>query len=173
MNANRLISNKERKLLLIIAFAAFIFSIAGSVIYSVKADIKRSEYYSEQEENKAQNKPIFSGPYCFPDKHPQLLRSIVLLAGVTFFSLCFAKRYLLSSLITTASLSVFVYWFIDTRKLLSDNESPVVKGLDRIFYRAGDIDLIVFLLVSILLFWQISILLRMLIKTLQRKTELP
>ena len=170
MKANKYISKKEHKLLLAIAFAAFIFSIAGSIAYSIKADIKRAQYYKEQEENKAQNKPVFSGPYCFPDKHPQFLFSIILLLGLTFSSLFISKRYLLSSLITIVTFSMFVDWFIDTKKLVSDNESPIVKGLERIFYNAGNIDLIVFLLVSILLFWQFSILLRMLIKTLQRKT---
>jgi hypothetical protein len=68
---------------------------------------------------------------------------------------------------------MFVYWFFETRKSLSYDDIAIVEGLDRIFYNASDIDLAVFFLVSILLFWQISILLRMLIKTLQGKTELP
>ena len=173
MNVNRFVSNKEHKLLLAIAFAAFIFSIAGSIAYSIKADIKRAEYYKEQEEDKDQNKIVFSGPYCFPDRHPQLLLTIVLLVGTTFFSLCFAKIYLLSFLLTIASLTKFIYWFIDSRRQLFDDVSEFVKGVDRVFYNAGSFDVIVFILVSILFFWQISILLRMLIKTSLRKTDLP
>ncbi len=156
-----------------IAFIAFIFSIAGFIAYNNKDSNEREAYYRIQDEKKAKNEPVFSGPYCFPDRHPQLLRSIVLFVGATFFSLCFAKRYLLSFLFTIASLTSFIYWFVDTRKELVYDELGVIKGVNRIFYKAGDFDLTVFFLVSILFFWQISILLRMLIKTLQRKNELP
>ncbi len=173
MKANRFTSNKEHKLLLAVALAAFIFSIAGFLSYTIKADNERSEYYRIQEENKANNKISFSGPYCYPDKHPQLLFSILLLVGSTFLSLCVTKRYLLSSLFTVSSFTTFVYWFFDTRKKLSYAEADFVKGIDRIFYNAGDFDLTVLLLVSIILFWQISILLRMLIKTSQKENVLP
>ncbi|MDQ3321893.1 MAG: hypothetical protein M3525_05590 [Acidobacteriota bacterium] len=61
----------------------------------------------------------------------------------------------------------------DTKKTLFSLEITNVEGLDGIFYNAGDYDLITLLLVSILLFWQISILLRMLIKTLQKEKALP
>jgi len=173
MKSIRYASNKEHKLLLAVALAAFIFSIAGFLSYTIKADNERSEYYRIQEENKANNKISFSGPYCYPDKHPQLLFSIILLVGSTFFSLYFTKRYLLSSLFTAASFTTFIYWFTDTRKALAYAESDLVKGIDRIFYNAGDFDLAVLLLVSILLFWQISILLRMLIKKSQKENVLP
>ena len=173
MTANNFISNKEHKLLLAIAFAAFIFSIAGLITYSIKAGMKRSEYFRQQEENRAQNKPSFSGPYCSPDRHPQLLFSIILLVGTTFFSLCITKRYLLSFIFTIASLTKFIYWFADSRRQLFDDVSEFVKGVDRIFYNAGAFDLAVLFLVSIIFFWQISILFRILIKTLQGKSELP
>jgi hypothetical protein len=173
MTANNSISTKEHKLLLSITFAAFIFSFAGSISYSIKADLKRSEYFRQQEENRAQNKLSFSGPYCSPDRHPKLLSSIILLVGATFFSLCVTKRYLLSFLFTIASLTRFTYWFVDTKRQFSDDISGFVKGIDRFFYNAGAFDLAVLLLISIIFFWQISILLRMLIKTLQRKPELP
>jgi Zn-dependent protease with chaperone function len=173
MKANNYISKIEHKLLLIVALAALIFSIAGSAAYAKKDSDERDEYDRIQAENIVNNEPVFSGAYCHPDKHPQFLFSIILLLGLTFCSLCFAKKYLLSSSLTFASVLMFVYWFINTQKLLSDNESPTIKGLDRLFYKAGDFDIVVCSLVSILLFWQISILLRMLVKTLQTKNELP
>ncbi|HEX8288824.1 MAG TPA: hypothetical protein VF556_12555 [Pyrinomonadaceae bacterium] len=173
MKANKYISKREHKLILLVAFASFIFSIAGSITYNIKADFARLEYYREQEENKAQNKPVFAGPYCFPDQHPEFLFSIILLVGLIFSSLCVTKRYLLSSIFTIASIAMFIFWFIDTRKELVYDELGIVKGVDRIFYKAGDFDLAVFFLVSILLFWQISILLRMLIKVLRKESVLP
>jgi len=173
MKANNYISKTEHKLLLIVTLLAFIVSIAGSVAYTIKDENERQAFYREQEENKAQNNIVFAGPYCFPDRHPQVLFSIILLVGATFFSLLFTKRYLLSFLFTIASLTRFFYWFVDTRRQMFDEVSDFVKGADRFFYKAGLFDLAVLFLVSILLFWQISILLRMLMKTLQRKTELP
>ncbi len=177
MKANNFISKKEHKLLLIVAFTALILSIVGSIAYSTKAENKRAAYSKEQDEKIARNEPVFSGAYCSPDKHPQFLFSIILLSALTFSCLWVAKRfllcYLLSFLLTIASLSRFVYWYFDTQELFSSIGKDSVKGFDGFLYNAGDNDLVVLLLVSILLFWQIFILLRMLIKTLQRKTELP
>lgn len=173
MKANNYISKREHKLLLIVALAALIFSIVGSASYVKKDSDERAEYYRIQAEKSANNEMTFSGPYCYPDKHPQFLFSIILLLGLTFCSLCFAKKYLLSSSLTFASVLMFVYWFSNTQKLLSNNESPTIKGLDRLFYKAGDFDIVVCSLVSILLFWQISILLRMLVKTTQKDEALP
>jgi hypothetical protein len=167
------ISKREHKLLLVVSFAAFVFSIAGFLTYNIKADLAKSEYFREQEINEAENKPVLAGPYCFPDKHPQFLFSIILLAGSTFISLYFTQRYLLPFLFTIASLTMFGYWFFDTREALFYAESDFIKGVDRFFYNAGDFDLAVFFLSSILLFWQISILLRMLIKTTQKENGLP
>jgi hypothetical protein len=45
--------------------------------------------------------------------------------------------------------------------------------VEQIRFVAHNYDYLAFSFALILLFWQISILLRMLIKTLQRKTELP
>ena len=173
MKANDYISNKERKLLLTVAFTALIFSIAGSVTYNIKDYYERNAYYELQAEKISKNEPTFSGAYCFPDKHPQFLFSIILLLCLTFSSLCIAKRYLLSCLMTIASFSMFVYWFNDTQKALFYNKTAIVKGLDRFFYKAGEFDAAVCFLLSILLFWQISILFRMLIKTLQKERTLP
>lgn len=173
MEANQYISKHEHKIILIIAFAAFIFSIAGSISYSIKADNKCDAYFKEQEEDRKQGKPVFSGPYCFPDIHPELLTSIILLVSATFFALCFTKKYFLSFLLTIASLSRFLSWLFRSINQLFDDVSDFVKGVDRYFYNAGIFDLAVLFLLSILFLWQTSILLRMLIKTLQRKTELP
>ena len=171
----KIISKKEHKLLLAIAFAAFAFSIFSFVSYNVEAEIKRSEYFRQQEENRIQNKPVFSGPYCYPDRHPQFLFSIVLLIGVTFLSFCFAKLYLFSFFFTIASISRFIYQFFETGNEFLYDQLGILSGINRIFHYAGEFDpnIAVIFLLLILLFWQISILLRMLIKTSQRKNVLP
>lgn len=173
MKLRRFISRAEHKLLLSIAITSFIFSIAGSVAYSIKDSNERNEYYRKQKENEAQGKPVFAGPYCFPDQHPGLLFSIVLLTGATLFSICFAKKYLFSFLLTAATLSRFVFWFNSTQRELVYDSYDLLKVTDRFLYKAGDFDLAVLFLLSFLFFWQISILFRMLIKSLQRKSTLP
>ena len=144
MKANNYISKIERRLLLAVAFAALIFSVAGSAAYVKKDTDERNEYYRIQAEKIANNEPVFSGAYCFPDKYPQFLFSITLLLSLTFLSLCFARKYLLSSSLTIASLSMFGYWFINTQEILSNNETARVEGLERIFYKVGDNDIAVF-----------------------------
>ncbi len=93
MNVNRFVSNKEHKLLLAIAFAAFIFSIAGSIAYSIKADIKRAEYYKEQEEDKDQNKIVFSGPYFFQTDIRNFSLQLFYLLEQLFFR-CVLPKYI-------------------------------------------------------------------------------
>lgn len=174
---DRFISKAVRFLLLAVALAAFIFSIVSYNVYTIKADNARAEYFRQQEEDKAQGKPVFSGPYCYPDRHPGFLISIVFLVGATFFSLLFAQKcwasFLFTVFFTIVSLSRFIYWYFDTQKAMSYTENFVVEGVNRFFYNAGDFDLAVLLLVTTLFFWQISILLRMLVKSLQRNSELP
>ncbi|MDQ3321892.1 MAG: hypothetical protein M3525_05585 [Acidobacteriota bacterium] len=116
MKANNYISKTEHKLLLLVALAALFFSIAGSAAYTKKDFDERQEYYRIQAERTVRNEPVFSGAYCHPDKHPQFLFSIILLLGLTFCSLCFAKKFLLSFLLTIASLSRFIYWYVRYEK---------------------------------------------------------
>ena len=174
MKAKYLISNKEHRLFLAVAFAAFIFSISGYISYTVKADFERSEYFRIQEEKMARNELVFSGPYCHPDRHPQFLFSIVLLSGAVFLSLCFAKLYLFSFFFTIVSISRFIYRFFETGNEFFYDQLGILSGINRIFHYAGEFDLniVVLFLLSILLFWQFSILLRILVKTFQKNKKL-
>ena len=82
------------------------------------------------------------------------------------------------SIILTLLLTLFFdWWFIETQvmigyaaKVYSNYE---FKTFDFILLDGSIYDAITLFIVNFLLFWQISILLRMLIKTLQRKIELP
>ena len=175
MKAKSVISITEHRILIFIAFAAFAFSIFSFVSYNTEAEIKRSEYFRQQEENRIQNKPVFSGPYCYPDRHPQFLFTIILLVGLTFLSICLAKTYLFSFFFKVVSISRFIYQFFETRNDFDYDQLRILSGVNQIFHYAGKFDpnLAVNFLLLILLFWQISILLRMLIKTSQRKNVLP
>lgn len=167
------ITHKERKALLIVGLATFIFSIAGFVSYNVKEDLKRAEYYRQQDENQAQGKPVFAGPYCFPDKHPHLLLKITGAASLTFLLLIFSKRYFLSTLSTFGLFGLFIAWYLATQNELRYVDWGIFQSIDRFFFKAGDFDLTVFILSIILLFWQFSILLRGLFKNSQIKNSLP
>jgi hypothetical protein len=175
MKAKSESSDTEKKILILIAFAAFAFSIFSFVSYNIEAEIERTEYFRQQEENRIQNKIVFSGPYCYPDRHPQFLFTIILLVGLTFLSICLAKLYLFSFFFTIASISRFIYQFFETRDDFNYDQLGIFSGVNRIFYYADKFDpnLAVNFLLLVLLFWQISILLRMLIKTSQRKNVLP
>ena len=93
-----------------------------------------------------------------------------------FISLLKTKRFLLSSFLTIFYAIVFIYGLsarFNGRRLGGEEFSPKVDFLKQLYIEANSFDYLAALFISILLFWQISILLRMLIKTLQRKTELP
>jgi hypothetical protein len=86
------------------------------------------------------------------------------------------KRFLLSLFLTVFYAFLFIYGLsarYNAGRLGGEEFSPKVAFLDQVYRGADNIDCIAAVFISILLFWQISILLRMLIKTLQRITELP
>lgn len=173
MQVTDYISSNERKALLVVGFAMFIFATVGFIIYNITEHLERVEFYRQQDENRAQGKPSFSGPYCFPNKHPQKLLKIAAATGLTFFLLIFSKRFILSTVSTFIVLELFIAWYFSTQNEILYDESGNLQGIDRIFLEAGNFDLLVFSLSIILLFWQFSILLRVLIKSAQRKNVLP
>jgi hypothetical protein len=173
MFVNNYISKKLHKLFLIIGFALFVSSIFSPFAYSIKDQIERDAYEQEQNENAAKGLPSFAGPYCFPDKHPQFLSLNVLLAGLIFATLFFSKLFLFSTLFSGFLFTRYIYWFFDTQRLLDSLELSHFEGLDQFFYKSTIWDFITLSFLSILLFWQIWILLRMLIKTLQKENNLP
>lgn len=173
MNDAQTISKREHKLLISLALAVFVFSYAGYISYTVEADRKQADFYRQQEENRARGLPTFSGPYCYPDRHPLRLLIIVGLTLFTFVAVCVAKTYVFSFLLTIFALSRFVFWFTDTRRDIAYSNSDFFTGVDRFFYKAGIFDLLTLSLILALAFWQISIHLRILRKRVREKEMLP
>lgn len=167
------ISGKERRLFLAIASLILFFSIVSLVYYNVKADYERSEYFRLQEESIANGGISFAGPYCFPDPHPKFLLLIVTASGITLLLAYVSRGYFLNFLSASGLFALFINWFIKTSRIIAYDSEVDFEGLDKLFYKANAFDFVVFLLVLILFFWQFSILLRILIKTSQRKFELP
>ncbi|MGB7208107.1 MAG: hypothetical protein WBD27_05550 [Pyrinomonadaceae bacterium] len=163
----------ERKILTVLSSLAFLCSIASYLTYTQKAEKEQEAYYIEQAEKIAGNEITLAGPYCFPDSHPDLLLSIVAITGVTFLSFCLFKRPFLLVLFSIASVSMFPYWFVETRSALSQTENFHTEGLNMIFYHAGLFDVVVLVLTSIVTFWQVSIVLRAIFKEFGRKKILP
>ena len=102
-----------------------------------------------------------------------------LLHFLTFFiflALLKTKRFLLSTFLTIFYAFVFVYGISAgyyARRLGGEEFSPKVYFFDSVYRGADIFEYVAALFISILLFWQISILLRMLIKTLQKERALP
>ncbi len=171
MKASNFISKKEHRLLLIIAFTVFLFvfsiftlQVVKDYNYSVSEDQRQLKFQAD-----GASSPRFSSDnYVLPGLH--------FLTLFIFIALLKTKRFLLSSSLTVFYAIVFIYVLsarYNGSRLGGEEFSPKVHFLDQIYRAADSFDYLAALFISILLFWQISILLRMLIKTLQRKTELP
>ncbi len=156
MKANSYIPAKERRLLLILAFISVILAFL-SLAYQI------IEHYT---------KPASIGIYDM--KQASLLPWFNFLTLFIFIALLKSKKFIISTLLTLFSFIIFAYEFYSVvRIIILFNPIPELSFVEKLLLIANYFEYINFFLVSILLFWQISILLRMLIKTLQRKTELP
>jgi hypothetical protein len=154
MKAINYISRKEHYLLSIVAFSAFVFVALPFVFEIVKFSNYNSAGFSS-------SNTTFS-----------LVPPFHFLTLFIFLSILKTKRFLLPVLLTVLYAVIFIFGLVIR---ISDNEffSPEEVLLSKIYYAARGFDYLAALFISILLFWQISILLRMLIKTKQRKPILP
>jgi hypothetical protein len=155
MIANKYILQKEHLALLIFAFAAFVFVLSGFASEFIKSHNTSGSLF----------------PY-----YPTYPAGLHFLTFFIFIALLKTKRYLLPLFLTVFYAVVFVYGLsmrYDGARLGGEEFSPKVDFLDKVYRAATDYDYIVALFISILLFWQISILLRMLIKTSQKENVLP
>lgn len=173
MWGNNYISKREHKLL-----TAFAFVVFGFVLLFISLSIIQDYNYSVSETQKelmsqanAQSNIKFSGGNgltFFPLFH--------LLTFFIFVAVFKTKRFLLPLLLTILYTFLFIYGLSARFKgsqLGGEEFSPKVDLHRQLYYAADGYDYFAALFILILLFWQISILLRMLIKTSQRKNILP
>lgn len=130
-----------RRILVTLSFLAVGFSIAGYASYRISADIQQAEYYREMEENRRNGLPVFSGPYCYPDRHPTFLLVIVLFASATSFILVVLRNPIWATPTALLSFSVYPYWYLDTQASLAMSNLFEAKGFDKYFINAGVFDL--------------------------------
>lgn len=164
---------EKRQLLLGVSFCAFVFSIAS---FFTHFTVTWNERITTSEELKLSsvNHGINMFVHSAPEYHILFLFSLVLLTGLTLVSLFKSKRFFPTFIFTTSSICFFIYWLFSTPKEVALIEgSNNLQASDFILYKSNVYDFFVLTFVSILLFWQIVHLLRMLIKTLQRKNTLP
>lgn len=137
-----MVKQSVRRLILIVASFAFLSTLAGCIAYDVSSTIKRDAYFQEQEQNRLNGLPSFSGPYCYPDSHPALLLKICGLSGITL--LCsFAFMNPVWSMFTAFfTLSRFPLWYFETQRLLTDSPFYQPQGYDRFLINAGVFDLL-------------------------------
>lgn len=172
MTANNYISKNEHRLLLIVAFSAFAFVVSTFTFHFVKS---YNDYIIEQHKelkSRADNEPYmsFSGGnsiHQIPGHHFLIL--------FVFLSLLKTKRFLLPAILTVFYTSVFIYGlFVRASYIGFDSPNYLQSSLiEQFYFVANPFDFFAFIIISILLFWHISILLRMLIITSQRKNVLP
>jgi hypothetical protein len=168
-------NDKIRKLLLVISFAPFAFfvcSFFGYEIYSYNSSVA---YNQLNLASSASGTGFYTGPYCQPNYFPLFLFFLILFSGFIFFAVKRAKLLNVAFfLITTSFFFLFYSFFIGLAKAIIENTEVFgVKSYEILFATEIRVELIIFICVSILFFWQIVYLLRMLIKTLQRKNKLP
>jgi hypothetical protein len=141
LSNNRRMTTYRRKFLTI-SFLAFVSAFGGCVSYEVRADIKRDAYFREQAQDRANGLPNFTGPYCFPDPHPRILRSIVLLTFSVFALLFFCRNSLMALPAAILSFSAYPFWYRDTKSNLGMAELYEAKGIDNYLLNAGTLDVV-------------------------------
>lgn len=152
MKANPYISIKEKRLLTILASIVFVLNILNLGLIEIK---------------NLQNTGIDFCVYCRLGYIP-LFR---LFSIFVFPFVLWSRKFYLSTTISVLSFLTFCYeFYLNVRANIENDNLFSNKELINII--ASPLDYLVFLLISILLFWQISILLRILITNRQRKIGL-
>lgn len=171
MKAINYISRKEYNLLLIVTFTAFL--IVGT-IFAWQA-VKDYNYSIYHEQISLLHQANYGRPGGFPyGQDLYVLPGLHFLTLFIFIALLKTKKFLIPLLLTVFYLFTILYG-LSARYESNILASPSIHlNLYKEIYLIANIyDFTAFFFAVILLFWQISILLRMLIKTIQRKRVLP
>ena len=175
MKSGNHISNKERKLLLIVTFFTLVLA-CGSFFYGVIKNYNDFIFESQNEllrESSKQVGEVSFGVYATGiDARPLFRLLQILLFGLALLTLLRNERFLLSSLLIFTSFLIFANWFVDYYHSFSTNETKPENILEKLRLIAGYLDYLTFTFVSILLIWQFSILFRAFTKTQQNKNTL-
>ncbi len=165
MKEDRLISNKEQFML----FAAVLIGLIVRMI-----ELASSLFFSQH------NPKTEFGLYDIFDMAEMMSPLYSFLAFFVCALLIWKINFttLICSSVLILLLTIFFdWWFIDTRQIIAYaakvNPEYHFKTFDFILVSGSIYDVITLFLTNFILFWQISILLRMLIKTSQKQNVLP
>lgn len=131
----------KRKTLLAIMALAFGLSVFSFVSHQVRSGMERAAYYQEQEERRAKDGMIFSGPYCYPDPHPKRLLLLAFLTGVTALAIAYGKGNILPATLLIVITYMHGRWYRDTQETLAMAELYVPRNYDSFFLNASILDL--------------------------------
>jgi len=171
MKANNYISNKERRLIQIAAFILVIFVVLNFCFETIN-----TYNYSVSERQKELAAQAGAKVIKISGSYPPPMPAFHFASIFIFIALLRAKRFIASLLLTIFYLSIFVYGLVarfNGGRLGGEEFSPEFNFFHKIYYGARDFDILASVFILILVFWQIRILLRILIKSLQRKDALP
>ena len=165
---------------MLLIFAFIVFALAFSnltsrIIESYNNSVSEAQEELKEKANYIRNSEVSFGIYSLYGTDPRPFYNLLinLLSLFTFLALCKTKKFILPSFFTALSFLIFLTWFISFNRTINNNETQPPNTLERLLILGAIFDYVVFFSVSILLFWQISILLRMLVKTLQKDEALP
>lgn len=132
---------KRRTLLAIVALA-FGFSAFGFLSYTVSAEMERAAYFREQETRRAEGKIVFSGPYCYPDRHPGFLFKMTFLIGITTLVIAFGKGNIFPTALLLLTTWIYGGWYSETQERLAMSEYYVPVGFESYFLNASFHDVV-------------------------------
>lgn len=176
MKAPEVISQKEHKFLLGFVFIWVVFILS---VFCWEAVTDYNDAVFSQQVELAELKGIITKNSFAVDAVPKTFLSIHFISVFILILTAVSKRIFFSTIITIFYFCALIYAVVSRHdkffnSFFGDEDYSANVSLFRKFdVAANDVDVLAVLFISILLFWQISILLRMLINKSQRKNELP
>jgi hypothetical protein len=171
MKTKDYLSQTERRFLITFALITAVFAFVNFGSFTAERFNQTVEEEQAELRDKANDDYIYFCALSAPDYRPFYRFSFVFFT-LFIFLILWARKYFISTFFTLLHFLIIIFWIIETNKLIG-NDKHYMPGIPRWLKIAGFADYFLFLSVSILLFWQFSILFRILIKRLQRKSELP
>jgi hypothetical protein len=170
MSIAGIISEKEHKILLTMALTTLIMAVVSFVSFTIEDYNREVKIQQADLVMEANDGLSFSKDYG-TDYRPFHRLQLTFLTLFIFLGLLRAKQFLFSIFFTLLSVFIFAMWFFRTNKAIELNklymaETPYLLRIATYY------DYSVFLLILILLCWQLSIFIRMLLRSQQKGVEL-
>lgn len=158
-----------RKILIILSFLVFAFSIAGLFRYTTDIENEQSAFRQAQEE--LRGKAItFHEPCCNSAPHLYFRLGLVVLLGILFLQICFGRNPAWSLPFSIVVFLIYAAMFWGTQQAIAIAENPQMDGLNRYIDGANVFDV---LLLPILLSCNVIILQRLIVRSWRSESRMP